>query len=118
MLVLEIPKDLYNKTVVLKAAYLFTDRAYIYIQQTDDDYIVNFKLKTGVDAITEDEFKNELLSQAGRFVLYEQTKDVRKLIAMRALATTIVGEAKEVIEPPKTYTEDEILKDWFENENS
>lgn len=118
MLVLEIPKDLYNKTVVLKAAYLFTDRAYIYIQQTDDDYIVNFKLKTGVDAITEDEFKNELLSQAVRFELYEQTKDVRKLIAMRALATTIVGEAKEVIEPPKTYTEDEILKDWFENENS
>ena len=66
MLVLEIPKDLYNNTVVLKAAYLFTDRAYIYIQQTDDDYIVNFKLKNGVDAITEDEFKNDLLSQAVR----------------------------------------------------
>jgi His-Xaa-Ser system protein HxsD len=118
MLVLEIPKDLYNKTVVLKAAYLFTDRAYIYIQQSDENYIINFKLKPGVDAITGDEFKNELLSQAVRFELYEQTKDVRKLIAMRALATTIVGEAKEVIEPPKPYTEDEILKDWFENENS
>ena len=78
-----------------------------------------FTVDFGGDWINiEDEFKNELLSQAVRFELYEQTKDVRKLIAMRALATTIVGEAKEVIEPPKTYTEDEILKDWFENENS
>jgi hypothetical protein len=37
---------------------------------------------------------------------------------MRALATTIVGEVKDVIEPQKMYTEDEILKDWFENENT
>lgn len=116
--VFEIPKDLYNKTVVLKSAFLFTDKAYIYIQQTNENYVINFKLKAGADPITEDEFKNELLSQAVRYELYEQTKDVRKLIAMRALATTIVGEAKEVIEPPKAYTEDEILKDWFENENT
>ena len=117
-LTFEVPKDLYNKTVVLKAAYLFTDKAYIYIQQTEMNYIINFKLKPGIDAIAEEEFKNELLSQAVRYELFEQTKDVRKLITMRALATTIVGETKEVIEPKKAYTEDEILKDWFENENT
>ena len=117
-LTFEIPKELYNKTVVLKAAYLFTDRAYIYIQQTDANYVLNIKLKPGVDEITADEFKNELLAQAVRYELFEQTKDVRKLIAMRVLATTIVGEVKDVIEPQKMYTEDEILKDWFENENT
>ena len=117
-LTFEIPKELYDKTVVLKAAYLFTDRAYIYIQQTDANYVLNIKLKPGVDEITADEFKNELLAQAVRYELFEQTKDVRKLIAMRALATTIVGEVKDVIEPQKMYTEDEILKDWFENENT
>ena len=117
-LTFEIPKELYNKTVVLKAAYLFTDRAYIYIQQTDANYVLNIKLKPGVDEITADEFKNELLAQAVRYELFEQTKDVRKLIAMRALATTIVGEVKDVVEPQKMYTEDEILKDWFENENT
>jgi His-Xaa-Ser system protein HxsD len=117
-LTFEIPKELYNKTVVLKAAYLFTDRAYIYIQQTDANYVLNIKLKPGVDEITADEFKNELLAQAVRYELFEQTKDVRKLIAMRALATAIVGEVKDVIEPQKMYTEDEILKDCFENENT
>ena len=116
--VLKIPKDLYNKTVILKAAYLFTESAYIYIQQNKANYIINFKVKDGAAAVTADEFKNELLAQAVRYELFEQTKDVRKLIAMRALATTIVGEASEVIEPPKAYTEDEILKDWFENENT
>lgn len=117
-MVLEIPKDLYNKAAVLKAAYHFTDRAYIYIQQTDGNYVIDFKPKKPDFAISEDEFKNELLAQAVRHELYEQTKDVRKLIAMRALATTIVGESKDVIEPQQTYSEDEILKDWFENENT
>lgn len=117
-MIFEIPKSLYNKTVLLKAAYLFTDRAYIYIQQNEHDWLVDFKAKKSSDEILEDEFKNELLAQAVRYELYEQTKDVRKLITMRALATTMVGEAKEVIESQKKYTEDDILKDWFDNENT
>ena len=42
--VLKIPKDLYNKTVILKAAYLFTESAYIYIQQNKANYIINFNI--------------------------------------------------------------------------
>lgn len=117
-MIITIPKDIYPKIAVLKAAYHFTDKAYIYIQQSDTDYLINYKPKVDCDSISADEFTNELLSQAVRYMIYNQTKDVRKLIAMRALATTIVGEAKEIIEPQTPYTEDEILKDWFENENT
>ena len=36
----------------------------------------------------------------------------------RALASTIVGEQTEVIEPQAAYSESDILKDWFEHEDT
>lgn len=115
-MILNVPKDIYPKVAVMKAAYQFTDVAYIYIQQSEQDYIIDITAKTATDRITEEEFKNELLSQAVRYELYKQTQDVRQLIITRALASTIVGEQKEIIQPSQEFSEDDILKDWFDND--
>lgn len=112
-----IPKDIYPKIVVMKAAYQFTDRTYIYLQQTESDYIIDISSKSN-QYIDEEEFKNELLSQAVRYEIFKQTKDVRQLITMRALASTIVGHPQGIIPAPPDAHEDEILKDWFDNENT
>ena len=116
-MILNVPKDIYPKVAVMKAAYQFTDVAYIYIQQSEHDYIIDITAKTATDTVAEEEFKNELLSQAVRYELYKQTKDVRQLIITRALASTIVGEQKEIIQPNQEFSEDDILKDWFDHED-
>ena len=116
-MIIKIAKSLYPKTVVLKAAYNFTDRAYIYIQQSDNEYIIDINHKSDEDKICEEEFKNELLSQTVRHEIYLQTSEVRKLITMRALASTIVGEENDILPSPDNVTEENILKDWFEDEN-
>ena len=46
-----VPKEIYPKIVVLKAAYQYTDRAYIYIQQTSEDYLIDMKPKDGSNQI-------------------------------------------------------------------
>ena len=74
-----VSKEIYPKVVVLKAAYQFTDRAYIYIQQTSEDYLIDMKPKDGSNQIVEDEFKNELLSQTLRHEVYLQTKEIASL---------------------------------------
>ena len=116
-MLISIPKSIYPKVAIMKAAYQFTDYAYIYIQQDEENYIINITAKDKEKGILEEEFKNELLAQAVRHEIYLQTKDVRQLITMRALASTIVGEQKEIIQS-KTFDEDAILKDWFEHEDN
>ena len=110
-----VPKEIYPKIVVLKAAYQFTDRAYIYIQQTSEDYLIDMKPKDESNQIVEDEFKNELLSQTLRHEVYLQTKEIRQFITMRALASTIVGKQAETIQPTQNFDENDILKDWFDD---
>ena len=109
-----LAKDLYPKSVILKAAYTFTHRAYIYIYQEQDNYIVEITDKNLKDGISENEFKNELLSQSLRYEIFMQTKDLRETIAVRALASTIVGEETPIISTPDNYVEEDILKDWFD----
>lgn len=113
-----IPKELYPKTAILKAAYTFTDRAYILICQDTENYIIDFEKKGDARPIVESDFKNELLAQALRCAIAEQTADIRKLISARALASTIVNEPTINTESLKDYSADEILKDWYENEKS
>ena len=118
-MIINLSKDLYPKSVILKSAYVFTDRAYVFIQQDDNNYVISITSKDHNNHIVEEEFKNELLSQAVRHEVYEQTKDIRKLIISRALASTILDNDNTVLEYEDNALDDEILKDWFEsNENS
>ena len=107
-------KELYTKTALLKAAYSFTERAYIHLDLDESYYYVDIQDKED-PSITLDEFKNELLGQTIRNKVSEETKDLRKLIIARAMASTLIDEnPKEEVRSLDGSSEDTILKDWFE----
>ena len=117
MSVFRLKKELYSKIALIKAAYNFTDKAYIHLDADKDYYIVTLKFKEGCN-IKEDEFVNEMLAQSVRHEVYIQTKNIRELILARALGSSVVLEDEnsysDNIEENK-FVEDEILKDWFES---
>ena len=114
-------KELYSKTALIKAAYNFTDIAYLHLDVDEKYYWVTYEAREGKKDISEREFLNEILAQSVRHEIYGQTKNIRELLLARAMATSVVT----AIEPENPYiedtssSEDEILKDWFiDNENS
>ena len=117
-MIINAAKSIYPKEAVLKAAYQFTDVAYLFLEQTDSDYVIHFTPKEGEDPVTEGEFRNELLAQSVRHGLFLQTKELRNMIAMRAMASTIIGEQEELPAPAETLAESQILRDWFANDDS
>ena len=109
-------KELYSKIALLKAAYNFTDKAYVHLDADRDYYYVSLEMKDNGNAISEKEFSNEMLAQSVRHEIYLQTKNIRELMLARAMATTVVADpitSEEIGELPDHYSEDEILKDWF-----
>ena len=109
-------KEFNSKIALLKAAYNYTDKAFIHLDSDDDYYFVDIEIKSGVDHIRENEFMNEMLAQSVRHEIYLQTKNIRELILARAMATTVIThQDTEMIamESPDPYSEDEVLKDWF-----
>ena len=90
---------------MLKAAFNFS--------QTENEYIVDFVVKEG-NIVSEKEFDNEMIFQTMRHKVYLETADIRKIMVARAMASTIIDD-----EEPKSQTTDfnadEILTDWFEN---
>lgn len=125
---IKIDKSIYNKEVLLKTAYTFTDRAYIHLSQDDSSWIIEWTTKKDEELLPE-EFENEAISQQLRFHLIESAGDIRKIILARAFASSIV-EASEILDNPQTSfeesaynaneldTEESILKGWFENNDS
>jgi His-Xaa-Ser system protein HxsD len=117
-------RELYSKTALLKAAYNFTDRAYVHLDVDNKYYFVELYDKEGFEAVEDDEFLNEMLSQSVRHVVYQQTKDIRELLMARAMSTTLVThpsaqEDKEAEIPAEAYfSEDKILQDWFKSDGA
>lgn len=121
MIILKFSKELYPRIVLLKAAYNFTDRAFLHLDADDSYYYVDLTEKDG-ETISENEFENEMLAQSVRHEIYLQTKTIRELLLARAMATTVITD-REMAEEQIAGAEDEgfeesdILKDWFaENE--
>lgn len=114
-------KDIYPKIAVLKAAYNYTDKAFVHLDADDMYYYVNLDMKDDNNIISEKDFQNELLAQVIRHEVYLQTKNIRELLLARAMATTVVvktdnEQTKELFED--TDSEQDILKDWFENHDT
>lgn len=112
-------KELYSKAALLKAAFLFTSRAYVHLDSDDSGWIVELRPKEGFPAPDCDEFDNEMLLQATREVVYERTKTVRELLVARAMASSVIGAPRATIEPPDpTFgdmeEETSLLSDWFD----
>lgn len=117
---MKFKKDLYSKIALLKAAYNFTDVAYVHLDADNAYYYVTIEPKDSKVTITEQVFANELLTQAVRHEVYQQTKNIRELLLARALATSVIADEIYLEEPDETheFCENEILKDWFTtNEN-
>lgn len=108
-------KELYSKTALLKAAYNFTDIAYLHLDADKKYYYVKVQSKEKQKEISEIEFENEILAQSVRHEVYLQTKNIRELMLARAVATSVVTSEKyeEDELPENEFSEDEILKDWF-----
>lgn len=121
--ILKFDKTLFSKIALIKAAYNFTDRAYIHLDVDDKYYLVRCEAKLSEDIICEKEFLNELLAQSVRHEVYSQTKDIRELLLARAMATSVVYN-DEIIdnndagEGEVQYGIEDIIKDWFENDES
>ena len=108
-------KELYSKTALLKAAYNFTDIAYLHLDVDDKYYYVDIEQKSNKKEIKEIEFENDILTQSVRHEVYLQTKNIRELMLARAVATSVVTSEEYENEEfqEKEFTENEILKDWF-----
>lgn len=109
-------KELYSKTALLKAAYNYTDKAFVHLDADDQYYYVEIEPKPGAKAFSGEEFTNEMLLQSARHEIYLQTKNIRELMLARAMATTVVARQDAEQTAPVSvdeFTEDEILKDWF-----
>ena len=58
-----------------------------------------------------------MLAQSVRHEVYLQTKNIRELLLARAMATSIIVDdgIEENDLSEQTFLENEILKDWFDN---
>lgn len=112
-------KTLYTKEALLKAAFSFTNKAYIHIDVDNDNYIVTLKPKNENEIVTQDEFDNEILFQTVRIQIGKETKDIRQLLTARAMASTLIDHKESTAELEEGLSnENEILTNWFENENN
>lgn len=116
---LKYNKELYSKVALIKAAYNFTDRAYVHLDADQDYYYVTISAKPEILELSNDEFENEMLAQSARHEIYLQTKNIRELMLARAVATSVVapkedGEVDSDGVSDNDFCEDEILKDWFD----
>ena len=115
---LKICKELYSKYSLLKAAYLFTDEYYIYLDADEKNYFVDIRPKeSDCMEITEGDFMNELLAQTTREEILKKTSDIRTLVLGRAVASTIIEESEEQEDKP-VADENGLFEDWFENEKN
>lgn len=117
---LKYNRELYSKTALIKAAYNFTDRAYLHLDADEKYFYVSFCEKQEGTEITSEDFENEILTQSARHEIYKQTKNIRELMLARAVATSVVADCDErvenVSETENEFSEEEILKDWFDAE--
>lgn len=115
---LKYNRELYSKIALIKAAYNFTDRAYVHLDADENYYYISLNAKNEKEEISDAEFENEILAQSTRHEIYLQTKNIRELMLARAVATSVVVPKDEDessdSETEQQFSEDEILKDWFD----
>ena len=118
---ISLSKSLYSSTAVLKAAYSFLDRAYFHVGDNGPCWEVLIKSKSGTDTQQMvSEFENEIISQAVRERVFNQTKSIREMLIARAITSTMIDteDTTQRIQVENDDVSDEeldtILKSWFE----
>lgn len=84
-----IPILVYSESVILKTAYIFIDKCYVYIDKpSSDKFLVCLKLKDSkltIDAFV-GEFLNELLNQKLQEKVDQETGRIRELLVAQAFS--------------------------------
>lgn len=109
-------KELYSKIALLKAAYNFTDIAYVHLDADESYFYVTVEPKALGQDVSEQQFTNEMLTQSVRHEVYQQTKNIRELLLARAMATSVIVDENlvdDTEQQDETFAESDILKDWF-----
>ncbi len=114
-----VNKKVYPLKAIYRAAYLFTDKYYIGLDQTEETYIIKFSGKEKTcDYDDVGAFQNELLNQNLKLALSNDTREIRELIVTRALYSSFLPEENEEVSISETseqeYDLDEIAKAWYE----
>lgn len=83
----ELHEELYPRDAVHGAAYVFLDRAYLFLERAGDRQIrVRIRARSGDSAALAGDFENEALYQAYRRRLAVEHKDLLEGITTRAIA--------------------------------
>ena len=113
---------IYPLEVVLSTAYLFVDRAYVFLQTKGDNIEVSLKGKKKIslkqlEAI-KGEFYNELLNCALRLKIAKRNKDIRQYIVQQALFSAASDSIDLPSELDADYKDDPlgIAIPWEEQE--
>lgn len=107
-------QKLYSKASLFKTCYKYIDDFYLHLDQDDIYYYITIEPKVETTTINMNEFKNEMVDQMNREIVYSQTKNIREILMARAFASTVVYD-ENVVENFEN-DDDEMLKDWFDNE--
>ena len=112
-------KELYDRNVIIKAAYLFTDKYYIHIDTDQEAFIVTFISKESDIADEVDkQYENELIVEQTRMLINEKTRNLRELITARALSSTMIdvqleNDTSDESGNGQVFAASDILQDWF-----
>ncbi len=108
-------KELYGKEVLFKAVYALLDQAYFHLDSDSQYYFVSIIPKEEEDVeILFHKLEDNLIAEETRRMIAEKTKNIREMIVARALASTIVVDDSIAKEKEGIFDSEEILKDWFE----
>lgn len=94
---LVIKEELYSRAAILKAAYVFADRAYIYLDvPCSGEISIRFRAKRNEDDLEdiEGEFMNELLQYVLRLQLAQDNQKIREQIIEQALFASLGKEER------------------------
>lgn len=119
-----LDKEIYNIKTIMKAAYNFIEEFYILLDYINDSIEVTFECKSSKSSDEmkkyKGEFYNELLSQNIRYMVSQDTKNIRELVMGRALYDTCIEyqdsfEDDEVSEKNPDFDDQfDILVNWFD----
>ncbi|MBR4314521.1 MAG: His-Xaa-Ser system protein HxsD [Lachnospiraceae bacterium] len=116
--IIKLSKNIYNKEPILKAAYIFSDVFYVYVDENNTDYLIKLEFKNVKNEknehFSDKEFINEVIVQSVRYNIMQQTKNIRELILGRALASTMVNDSTKYENDSADIEINDILVDWFD----
>lgn len=118
---IKFPKSIYSIDQILRASYVFTDQAYIHLDD-DEKYVyvyVDAKDQSDLSNV-QGELKNEVLAQVLRESISVRTKNIRELIFQRAMSSSMIVPDNHFsnLQTEECIDVDlgPILKDWFDGE--